>query len=440
MLELNKIYNEDCLIALSNMTDNSVDSVVTDPPYGLSFMGKKWDYDVPNVELWREVLRVLKPGGHILVACGTRTQHRMAVNIEDGGFEIRDIISWVYGSGFPKSLNIGKAVDKLQGNKRETYLAPIAYPDSDCWGTPNSNKGSKSTIWQKDGDEIGKGGKVKRTKGTSEWEGWGTALKPAMELWTLARKPLSEKTIAENVLKWGTGGINIDGCRIETDEKLTGGTNSGSAGIWSSKKIQPIKYEQPQGRFPANFIHDGSEEVIGLFPKTKSGFMKKGTPRLMSSNPNKNTYGHFDPDFVENDTYGDSGSAARFFYAAKASKSERDFGLDKFTEQDTRRYGNRGAGELPKQTPQQAVVNRNNHPTVKPLSLMRYLCRLITPPNGICLDPFTGSGTTGIACKLEGFGFIGIEREEEYCKIAEARIEAWKEEKENSNQLEIGFI
>ena len=360
-----KLLQGNNLPLLKLMPDNSVDSVVTDPPYGISFMGKKWDYDVPQVELWQEVLRVLKPGGHALVACGTRTQHRMAVNLEDAGFEIRDIVSWIYGSGFPKSHNIGKAVDKLQGNEREV--------------TGQDQSGSKRNSMA--GDFTG--GKYDLTKGTSPWEGWGTALKPAMELWTLCRKPLSEKTIAENVLKWGTGGLNIDDTRIPTSDKNYYKT---SDEIIASSDIIKVPNQikrgggNAHGRFPANLIHDGSEATKGM------------------------------------------GDKARYFYTAKASKRERNEGLEGFEEKEKPLMGEfrDNPGRSTKKS--SSVARANFHPTVKPVKLMQYLCRLITPPHGVVLDPFMGSGSTGIAAVKEGFDFIGIELDAEYVRIAEARI------------------
>ncbi len=420
------ILHGDCLEQMQSVENDSVDSMVTDPPYGISFMSKKWDYDVPKVEVWEEALRVLKAGGHILVACGTRTQHRMAVNIEDAGFEIRDIVAWVYGSGFPKSHAIGKAVDKLQGNEREVVgmqkvqgnLALTSRP-----GWRKSIEGSFRTA----APAADKYGGMKNiaefniTKGTSEWEGWGTALKPAMELWTLARKPLSEKTVAENVLKWGTGGINIDECRVESGER-DARENNISWGINRVGQENNIRGNKAvgtttQGRFPANLIHDGSDEVVGLFPDTKSGSSGKGSSTKVggmfgSGNP---VTSEFRP--------ADLGSASRFFYCAKASKSERNAGLEGFEErkQDlSRKEGNPGGDN-----PRNRGVNKraNHHPTVKPIKLMQYLVRLITPKGGTVLDPYMGSGTTGIACKKEGFEFIGIELDEDYFKIANARIE-----------------
>lgn len=338
-MEVNTIYQGDCLEVMKMFPDNSIDSIVTDPPYGLSFMGKKWDYNVPRVEVWREVLRVLKPGGHVLVAGGTRTQHRAAVNVEDAGFEIRDLVAWVYGSGFPKSLNIGKQF------------------------------------------------------GCGRWNGWGTALKPSMELWTLARKPLSEKSVAKNVLRWGTGGINVDGGRVS-------------------------------GRFPANFIHDGGEEVVGLFPNTKPTKPHGGDGRKLDTQGVGWGFKRM-PCKLEDD----GGSAARFFYCAKASRSERNMGCGGLVNHSPCYESYRPNYEKTKgvDTPFAGTGRtggnlRNNHPTVKPISLMRYLCRLVTPKDGLILDPFIGSGTTGIAAKMEGFKYIGIEKEEEYCRIAVARI------------------
>jgi site-specific DNA-methyltransferase (adenine-specific) len=421
-------------MALKGMQDNSVDSVVTDPPYGISFMNKKWDYDVPSVDVWKEVLRVLKPGGHILCACGTRTQHRMTVNIEDAGFEIRDVIAWIYGSGFPKSLNIGKAVDGLQGNERE------AVGEKTLWGH-NAGTGAGSFSKNQYEGQTGLTRVETLTKGTSEFEGWGTALKPAMELWTLARKPLSEKTIAENCLEWGTGGINIDGCRVETDEQITNHSRGSESAISKGKYGDSVAQEthqtigQQSGRFPANVIHDGSGEIVNQFPYSKStgGRIgnKNGAYAGIGASGFTTEHAKGDPGF------GDDGSASRFFYCAKASKSERNKGLENFADKylagsnqakaelkrgniDFRGTGDGESGWL------QVKATKNNHPTVKPVSLMQYLCRLITPPKGIVLDPFMGSGSTGIGAKLEGFSFIGIEREKEYCDIADARIRAWE--------------
>ena len=273
---MNKIIQGDCLDKLKELEDNSIDSIVTDPPYELGFMGKSWDNTgiANNKDMWAECLRVLKPGGHLLAFSGTRTYHRMASAIEDAGFEVRDMIEWVYGSGFPKSLNIGKAVDKLQGNEREVV------------GKSNRhNSYAQSDIINPQGN----GGIPDLTKGTSEWEGWGTALKPAHEPICMARKPLSEKTVAENCLKWGTGGINIDESRVGTEEI----TSVGSLG---KRKFQPGLGENNPvvvtgthiGRFPANLIHDNSEEVRECFPNESERFFKSIIYQAKASKSERN--------------------------------------------------------------------------------------------------------------------------------------------------------
>jgi DNA modification methylase len=361
----------DCLDVMRTLPDASVDAVVTDPPYGLSFMGKRWDYDVPSVEVWAECLRVLKPGGHLLAFAGTRTQHRMAVRIEDAGFEIRDMIAWVYGSGFPKSLDVSKAIDRAAGVLKPegqgfTGAGYSHAPDKLLHTAPSKGYTPPAPA----------------TPEAQQWAGWGTALKPALEPITLARKPL-EGTVAANVLRHGTGAINVDGCRVGTDGGTTRSEQApyAESGWRTGHAVEPINL----GRWPANLIHDGSDEVVRLFPETTSGGgPKPGTPRTQASTYSK-------PTISESPAYGiNSGSAARFFYTAKASRDDRSDG--------------------------------NNHPTVKPTDLMRYLCRLVTPPSGTVLDPFMGSGSTGKAAMLEGFEFIGIEREPQYFAIAEQRI------------------
>jgi len=412
------LIHADCLEALRNLPDNSVDSVVTDPPYGLSFMGKKWDYDVPSVDIWQECLRVLKPGGYLLSFAGTRTQHRIACGIEDAGFEIRDMIAWVYGSGFPKSLNVGKAVDKMQGNEREQIGEQRLTGNA---GTPTSLKGGTYTS----GVCINMTGvKIPITKGNSPYEGYGTALKPALEPITVARKPI-EGTVAANVLKWGTGAINIDGCRVEGNPVSVPMPTGGTGNIYGFKNGVGRNGEMSdnsRGRFPANFIHDGSDEVLELFPECKqandvSEFKQLESMRFSAGGqgvkPQKQTNGKII-----------TASAARFFYCAKASKAERNMGCEGMMPvRDADRAKDDGAGG---NNPRNRSNNpkQNHHPTVKPLALMRYLVRLVTPPNGTVLDPFLGSGTTAIAAIQEGFDWIGIEREAEYCDIAEARIAA----------------
>jgi site-specific DNA-methyltransferase (adenine-specific) len=422
-----QIHVGDCLDTLRAMPDNSVDSIVTDPPYGLSFMGKRWDYDVPSVEIWAECLRVLKPGGHLLAFAGTRTQHRMAVRIEDAGFEIRDMIAWVYGSGFPKSMDVSKAIDKGCGENRERQLRFTAWMRStgitakqisEATGTAMAShyltSGSQPAIATADlfdrlrphlpevpedierlvaertgiewtaykqrkvvgvtemtDTRVASPARAYSAQGVSDvprreveiteahtpaarqWQGWGTALKPALEPITVARKPLVG-TVAANVLAHGTGALNVDGCRV-AGERVTTSRNialgSSSGGIFGAASTPGIFESHPEGRWPANLIHDGGDDVAGLL-----------------------------------------GDAARFFYCPKASKKDRGEG--------------------------------NAHPTVKPTDLMRYLCRLVTPPGGVVLDPFMGSGSTGKAAILEGFRFIGCELSPEYAAIAEGRIAA----------------
>jgi site-specific DNA-methyltransferase (adenine-specific) len=387
------ILNGNCLDLLKELEDNSIDSICTDPPYGINFMGKKWDYDVPGVEIWKECLRVLKPGGHLLSFAGTRTQHRMAINIEDAGFEIRDMIAWVYSSGMPKSHNVSIAIDRTMGAEREV-VGKLSNPGSTA---PRLAMG--------DGCQPSPNITAPATAEAKQWDGWGTSLKPAMEPITVARKPL-EGTVAANVLEYGTGGINIDGCRVEGDLpkkcKGTGWANQDKKN--AEQGFRPTAYYGGQdgvdyvpniaGRWPANLIHDGSDEVVGLFPQTTSGGGDKH-----SKTQDGNIFKGLAPVSGLHIYQCDSGSAARFFYCAKASKRDRNEGL---------------------------TTQSNIHPTVKPTDLMRYLCRLITPPGGTVLDPFMGSGSTGKAALLEGFTFIGIDLDAEYCRIAEERLQSIK--------------
>jgi hypothetical protein len=380
------LLHGDCLERLRELPACSVDACVTDPPYGLSFMGKKWDYDVPGEDIWRECLRVLKPGGHLLAFAGTRTQHRMAVRIEDAGFEIRDLIMWVYGSGFPKSMDISKQLDRMAGAEREV-VGQRVYGDGHV---QNSTKLAPPIgTFQRTQDLRTE--TAPATPEAQQWDGWGTALKPALEPITVARKPL-QCTVAANVLEHGTGAINIDGCRVGTSRgvpaSLSKSKSSNTYGFGATSGHER-ELDPNIGRWPANLIHDGSDEVVGLFPYQRNGganvapTQKAGTAtNIMSgtgmSQPTNAAYA------------GDSGSAARFFYCAKASKADRGDG--------------------------------NGHPTVKPTELMRYLVRLVTPPGGIVLDPFMGSGSTGIAAGAESFNFVGIELDPDYFAIAEQRI------------------
>jgi site-specific DNA-methyltransferase (adenine-specific) len=520
-----ELWHGDCLDVLRTLPDCSVDSIVSDPPYGLTFMGKRWDYDVPSVEVWRECLRVLKPGGHLLAFAGTRTQHRMACRIEDAGFEIRDMIAWVYGSGFPKSLDVSKAIDKAAGAEREV-LGP---------GRWNHVKGCNDL--QSD-CLIRPGGQHEETAPATpeaqQWAGWGTALKPALEPITVARKPLAG-TVAANVLEHGTGALNVDGCRVGTETAGWNGLGETPRNVymggWSADGIA----RPTIGRWPANLIHDGSDEVVACFPDSNGS----GAARTLKRGQRADGEGWGMADAAGELRDAGTGSAARFFYCAKASKADRNYGLDsieivslqcsawenvdqkarlrvdtaqspprvidvsgapcndasawntflfgngttdqcqsgsRFTietatssttesktlswllRSNTSEYtagarsatvsgGSRAASAetttpcltttsewmvSPRGVERAAsltrwTINGNagqpcDHPTVKPTDLMRYLCRLVTPPGGVVLDPFMGSGSTGKAAMLESFGFIGIEREAEYVEIAKARI------------------
>lgn len=436
----NVILTGNALDKLKEIPDESVDSVVTDPPYGISFMAKHWDYDVPKVELWQEVIRVMKPGAHLLSFGGTRTYHRMTCAIEDAGFEIRDCIQWIYGSGFPKSLDVSKAIDKQAGVEREIVGVKAGHEEF-------ANRGNLSSVQSFKGTMGGKGGfsrpwmddpaKVERyhqatapaTDSAKLWQGWGTALKPAVELICLARKPLSESTIAANVLKYGTGAMNIDECRIEYDGEtpnMGGRVNAKMGGDGYGFKIEGRPEEANiQGRWPANIIHDGSEEVLRGFPETVSGTLLATHNHTAQKFGKNGIYGKMEAQDAD-DIFGSAGSAARFFYCAKASATERNEGLVGFEEKkrDTgRKEGNPG-GDNPRN--RGVLPKLNHHPTVKPVALIRYLVRLITPKGGICLDPFSGSCTTGIACKIEEMDFILIDKEAEYLEIGKARIKAWR--------------
>ena len=370
------LYCADCKDVFPLLEE--IDACVTDPPYGLSFMGNAWDYDVPSVVIWNQVYNVLKPGSHLLSFFGSRTYHRGVIPIEDAGFEIRDQLMWLYGSGFPKSHNIGKAVDKLQGNEREDL------GEYEPFGREGRKSSGKAKFGAKGWETKPK---IRLTKGNSEWEGWGTALKPAHEPIVMAKKPF-KGTVANNVLEHGTGGINIHECRVGdkggTKDKPTGdGIRSNQVfGVYGSCKT----VELDQGRFPANVMHDGSDSVQDLF-----------------------------------------GDKSRYFYCAKASKQDRDEGLDEFENKITQGMRSNAGPALVGDNESGRTNRKNNHPTVKPTELMRYLCRLITPKGGVVLDPFMGSGSTGKAAVAEGFSFVGIEMNENYFDVACARIdEAYK--------------
>lgn len=402
MQHLNKVINMECKQGMGDMVaDNSIDAIVTDPPYGLSkqpkmeevlkhwlagddyqatgsgFMGKTWDSFVPGPSIWKEAFRCLKPGGWAVVFAGSRTQDLMALSLRLAGFEIMDTGMWLYGSGFPKSLNISKAIDKSLGAEREVIGKGVS---------------GKTAIWCEDGNMGNFNITKPSTNQAKQWAGWGTALKPAYEPFILARKPL-DGTYANNVLKHGAGGLNIDGCRIPSEEggrplrevaplrddfTYTGNALNGRVnGSLASSKASGLT---DQGRFPANVIHDGLDEPW-----------------------------------------------AKYFYCAKTSKKDRNEGLENLSVTSAgemtggREEGSDGLNS-PRAGAGRTTGARNIHPTVKPTELMRYLCRLVTPPEGLILDPFSGSGSTGKAAVLEGFNFIGFEMDEKYCEIANLRI------------------
>ena len=370
-----QLHNGDCLDVMRAMDANSVDTVVCDPPYGLSFMGKNWDHGVPGVAFWQAALQVAKPGAMLLAFGGTRTHHRLMVAIEDAGWEIRDVIMWVYGSGFPKSHDISKGIDKAAGAEREV-IGGYMHGGSRSSGIKGNDMGQQWHSFT-----------APATDAAQQWHGWGTALKPAWEPIIVAMKPL-DGTFAQNAMKHGVAGLNIDGSRIETGDNLNGGAYSPSADGMSRNEVfgkyykRPGEYMQPSGRWPANLILD--EEA--------------GTQL---------------------------GESSRFFYCAKASRREREAGLEGMEEREVHRYGGGiGRDDTPTSDPNRPAFNRNHHPTVKPLALMRYLVRLTaTPTGGVVLDPFMGSGTTGIAALQEGRNFIGIEIDPGYFAIAKKRIE-----------------
>ena len=418
------VISGDNVETLKNYPDNYFDSVVTDCPYGLGkepnaeemlkawidtgylevkgsgFMGKEWDSFVPQPLFWKEIYRVLKYGGHIVAFFGTRTYDWGCMSIRLGGFEIRDCIQWVYGSGFPKSHNVSKAINKMSGVEYDEIRASgvgFMKADSKDWNV------TKNQLIQKG----------ESTEQAKQWEGWGSALKPANEPIVLARKPLEKGlSIAENVLKWGTGGINIDVSRIglsKGDDKRLGGN-----GTWKTDKTANNVYEggyegkdiesSVLGRFPSNFImthHEDCEDLI-----------------CVDDCPIK----------IIDEQSGISKRASRFFYVAKASQWERSFGLDEFEEKIIEGT-DKGQDERAIAYKTRPTPKKNIHPTIKPIKLMQYLIRLVTQPNGIVLDAFAGSGTTGIACKIDGFEFVGLEISEEFTAIANQRIESFNEEK-----------
>ena len=465
-----QLIKGDCIEEMKKLEENSVDAIITDPPYNLSsirkrfgkegsapaqfgkdgrfsrlskgFMGKEWDNEIAfGTEIWKEALRILKPGGYLLSFGGTRTYHRLVCGIEDAGFEIRDMITWLYGSGFPKSLNIGQDFDRQECRKQLTKKLgrkPSREEFREVW------KNFRRIVGQRKGqgnipNDRGEWGLKSNepvnitepvTDEAKHWEGWGTALKPACEPIVVARKPLSEKSVALNVLRWGTGGMNIEECRIECDSVLDKSQDrtmiqraDGKEQGWGMKpqgKTQVLDLNK--GRFPANIILD---EEAGKMLDEQSGALKSGDNCIRQKEGFFFEHGGLGKKGDIQKTYGDKGGASRFFYCAKASRSERNFGLDDFKEKPraeiNKIMGNPGEF-LTGSGNERTKVWKNNHPTVKPIKLMEYLIKLVTRPGAVVLDPFIGSGTTAIACLKLNRQSIGIEKEEEYIKIAEARI------------------
>ena len=434
MIELENavVYHGSNLDVLPTLPDNSVDSVVTDPPYELGFMGKSWDSSgiAYSVELWQECMRVLKPGGHLLAFGGSRTWHRLAVAIEDAGFEMRDSIAWLYGSGFPKSLDVSKAIEStlLNGSSHSTALRKTEQDGNgesyELVGKNNGIMGETRVYERKEFDPI--------TPEAQKWQGWGTALKPAFEPVVVARKPLIG-TVAQNVLTYGTGGLNIDGSRIGTENtQRPSGPDSDFAGQF--KGTQGGIRGSESGRWPANIILDPYtaellDEQSGV-SVSRSAKMGAGLVEAIGAKNLSNKAEAFESERGHND----SGGASRFFYVAKASKRDRNEGLEGLESASAADMVDREEGSAGMNSPRAGAGRtsgaKNFHPTVKPTSLMEYLIKLVTPEGGTVLDPFTGSGSTGKAALLNGFQFIGIELTEEYLPIIEGRLR-WANEQRN---------
>lgn len=442
-LPVNEIICGDCLDVMRGWPDNCVDATVCDPPYELGFMGKAWDSTgvAYSVEVWAEVLRVLKPGGHLLAFGGTRTYHRMVCAIEDAGFEIRDQMQWIYGSGFPKSLDVGKAIDKVAGAMREVVgTKQIYYPGDSHYGKESGFSRATRAAFARIGlpQSYGSGDIDKRfattapaTDAAKQWDGWGTALKPAHEPICVARKPF-KGTVAANVLEHGTGALNIDGCRVGANPGWSYPTGAGGT-TFHGEVRRTAPEQSTQGRFPANVILD--EEAGALLDAQSGKSVSKMSTCRGGTSPNPMSWGDERTDGHAETGHSDSGGASRFFYCAKASRKERNVGLeglywdmrtkspaiiDKASWLKLRSLEDetlKATGKRPR-----LVAQGNIHPTVKVIRLMAYLVRLVTPPGGIVLDPFVGSGTTCMAAKAGGFCYIGIECSWVYYRIAKRRV------------------
>ena len=420
------LHHGDCLKVLQTLPPGSVDAIVCDPPAGIAFMGKDWDKDKGGRDAWiawmqsvaRECLRVIKHGGHALVWALPRTSHWTGMAWENAGWEPRDKIVHLFGTGFPKSLDVSKAIDKSAGAKREVvgYSRGVGVEDNQGYG--GIARGGVGIVQK--GIDVPV--TASATDEAKQWEGWGTALKPAAEDWWLMRKPL-DGTVAGNVLKYGTGALNIDGCRVGTEERtydltmVSGGfeTTGGGRNVKSGEKTVV-------GRWPANVMHDGSDEVVAGFPESNGGHWSYKQAK------DGGLYEHGLKDMKDGGSDNVGGSAARFFYCTKASRRDREEGCEHLEAKSGAEAVDREEGSAGMDSPRAGASRtagkvKNHHPTVKNTDLMRYLCRLVTPENGVVLDPFMGSGSTGKGCMYEGFRFIGIDQDPEYVEIARARIE-----------------
>lgn len=426
-----QLIGGDCLAIMPTLEPNSVDTIITDPPYGLKFMGKAWDHGVPGAPFWAEALRVAKPGAMLLAFGGTRTWHRLAAAIEDGGWEMRDTLMWIYGQGFPKSHDISKAIDKAAGAERKAVRKRT--DGRGKWNLKMQRDHGDTGIGHADGSKQTYMETAPATEAAALWDGWGTALKPAWEPIILAMKPI-DGTFASNAQTWGVAGLNVDGGRIggidPANAKRLGRNYTTENTNFGGGQVQQIKAAivggNPAGRWPANVLFDeaAAAQLDAMSGERSSGGKAAGTYAnsgksggIMGETVERVQHNHFEPS---------TGGASRFFYCAKASRAERNAGLDGMPEREQgQRYGTiqdaRPNTLDGYEYPRKEIAN--NHPTVKPLALMRYLCRLTaTPTGGIVLDPFMGSGSTGCAAVLEGRSFVGIELESDYLEIARRRI------------------